>query len=159
MTMVDRCKTCLHARAQYSTLSPLTSTLDPRYKQGWCANCDRQRVFERVDAEGPAEGARLRDQGMNRAINAEAAAGDWPQRFDAALQQLAASGQMFTSENATDLAGVPVSSGAVGAKINAAAKRGEIVWTGRTTTSMRAKSHGAMLKIWQGSWAARSVTA
>jgi len=154
MTMIDRCTKCKRPRER--TDGPaLIATLDTRYKAGTCKGCGALRFFESVEARDPDEGWRLAKQGMERASDAEARAGEWPQRMVDALDELARGGGEFTSEDATDIAGVPVSSGAVGAMINAAAQRGDIVWTGKMTTAQRSRSHGAMLKVWQGSWVAR----
>lgn len=63
--------------------------------------------------------------------------------------RLAATGETFTSEDVTAKVGQPPSSGAVGARINAAAKRGLIEHVGYTK-ARRANQHGAELRTWRG---------
>lgn len=150
-----RCKSCLRLR-QIGDPGVLTSTLDPKYRQGRCKGCDRYSIFDQAKDTIPATkpdpelGAKLKEQGMARADDN---AGDaWRSRFDAALRELAEKGEPFTSEDVTAKSGLPLTSGAVGARMNAAAKRGDIVWTGSIVTAKRANQHSASLRVWQGSW-------
>lgn len=108
---------------------------------------DPGRQLTLMDAELSAA---LKEQGMQQASrNADQ---QWKDRFDKALQTLAAAGTEFTSEDVTAVTGLPPSGSpsAVGARMNAAAKRGLIVRVG-LRNARRAKSHAAMLLTWKGS--------
>lgn len=81
-------------------------------------------------------------------------AGDWKQQATHALYELAHSGRPFTSEDLTDMVGLPNDSSAnrnnsVGAFINANAKRYGL----RRTDLAKARNpqaHGRLLAVWIG---------
>ena len=154
-----RCITCRRPR-QIGDPGELIQTIDVRYRQGTCKGCSALRFFESdeqiipVTKADPALGERLKERGMAVAETSEAMTGEqWAERFDAALVELAQSGADFTSEDVTAKVGMPTrSSGAVGARMNAAAKRGDITWTGQFTAARRANQHAASLRVWRGSW-------
>lgn len=66
-------------------------------------------------------------------------------------------GRYFTSEDVVDLVGLPTggramnANNAVGAMMNALARKGVIVKTSERRPSRRASSHGAELVVWKGS--------
>jgi len=99
-----------------------------------------------------AFGDRLKEKGMGRAeLSEEISASGWNARADAAIRALALLRIEFTSEDVTKRVGLPArSTGAVGARMNAAARRGIIKWTGRMVNAKRPNQHSALLKQWRG---------
>ena len=99
------------------------------------------------------EGRAAKDEGMNRALDAAA---EWRESAYATIAVLARSGEPFTSEDVVALVGLPVGgvgtnrNNAVGAVMNASAKRGWIVKTGRRVTAKRRTLHAAELTEWTG---------
>ena len=99
-----------------------------------------------------------KESGMRQAI--DFAKLPWKDRFDLTIRRLADSGYPFTSEDVTAAAGLPRGfiqgnrNNAVGAMMNAAARRGTIRKTGKRVPSRRPTSHGAELAQWVGarSW-------
>ena len=85
---------------------------------------------------------------MRRAEHASIPSG-WVTAFDAELRGFAARGGEFTSEDITALVGQPPSSGAVGARMNAAAQRGLIVRTGDIKAN-RPNQHRTRISTWRG---------
>ena len=96
----------------------------------------------------PVKGDELKQSGMAAATTTSEPSG-WVVRFDQELERRAAQGVPFTSEDVTHSVGQPPSSGAVGARINAAARRGIIEHVGYTK-ARRANQHGAELRTWKG---------
>jgi hypothetical protein len=142
-----RCPKCGH-----ESLNPGMNTLDKRWRKGPCVKatggCGKKEVvFILVDESQEARiEARAKETGMTRA---QAVSEDWGVRADAALKELIGSGVEFTSEDVTLRAGMPPSSGAVGAKMNAAARKGQIKHVGYTK-AQRARQHQAELRTWIG---------
>jgi hypothetical protein len=100
------------------------------------------------------EGGRAdRDQGMARALAAHRA---WQDEAWRVLMLLASTGEPFTSEDITAVAGLPQGgisqhgNNAVGALMSGASRAGVIVPTGHTQ-SRRRVSHAAHLREWKGS--------
>lgn len=75
-----------------------------------------------------AEGERRKHEGMERADAAEP--DEWKARADAAIRELAASGQEFNAEDVRAIAGSPSRPNAFGSRFLAAARAGLIVKTG-----------------------------
>lgn len=103
-------------------------------------------------SEGPHErdleaGKLAKEIGMARVTNATPE--EWKRAFDIQLKLCAVSGVPFTSENITRVIGLPPSVNAVGARMNAAAKRGLIKRIG-FTQAKRAERQAAMVSVWQG---------
>jgi hypothetical protein len=164
MTDRWRCTNCKRERVVADALPPLTRGLSDKYRAGRCKKCRAYRTFEPVKSDiwdgqqiipaGQQDGAlgdRLKEKGMGVAEQAEAMTGsDWNSRADAVIRSLALARHPFTSEDVTERVGLPRSSGAVGARMNAASRRGVIKWTGRMASANRPNQHSALLKVWQG---------
>lgn len=82
----------------------------------------------------------------------------WRAVADAVLLDLARTGGPFTSEDVTRVAGQPGHPNAVGALLNAAARRGLIARVGFVQAD-RANQHGALISQWRGTAAAASAPA
>lgn len=154
-TEMWRCTVCKRPRETGDALPPLTAGLVDRFRNGKCKKCRAVRVFERVpDSQmNLKEGLRLKERGMAVAETHTAVlAPEWSARVDATIKALALSRKEFTSEDVTARTGMPPvgSGGAVGARMNAAAQRGVIVWTGRMAAAQRPRQHAALLKVWRG---------
>ena len=99
------------------------------------------------------DGKDLRAAGSTRAL---LAAGEWRILAEEALTKLAVSAKTFTSEDLTDLAGLPREepgmnrNNAVGAIFLAAQEAGRIMKTGTRRPSRNVRSHGAQLEVWRG---------
>lgn len=95
-------------------------------------------------------GEALKAAGMADA-SSSAAAQDWRTDADAALGRLLAAGQPFTADDLVQLAGLPSAginaNNAVGAFVNAAARRGLIVKAGYRK-SLRAAAHARIVAVW-----------
>lgn len=96
----------------------------------------------------------LKDNGMTLALAADDIT-EWKRRFDDAARYLASTGAPFTSEDVTSITGLPRNTGtnannAVGAMMNALARKGVIRKTGERKPSRRPSSHGAELTAWRG---------
>jgi hypothetical protein len=149
------CQKCGTAAFQGVVLQP---TASEQYRTGNCLRCRQKRLFvrdERREDPGPRdvrEGRRRAERGMGIAEQSEEMSGsNWNIEADAAIHSLAESGAEFTSEDVTRRVGLPHRSpGAVGARMNAAAKRGWIAWTGRMSQAERSNQHAAVLKVWKG---------
>ncbi len=98
------------------------------------------------DAEG---GRALGEAGMAAALGR---ASDWADRARVVITFLARTGQPFTSEDVTYVVGQPpagCSPNAVGAVMNAAAKRGDITRVG-DSVAVRRNQHGTRIGLWRG---------
>jgi DNA-directed RNA polymerase subunit RPC12/RpoP len=151
--MIYSCQKCGNPSPDPRLLQHTTSD---EYRTGKCLYCKRKRVFRRVATE-PAgeldagEGRTRAERGMARAAASEGRASDWNLAADSVIRELAASGSEFTSEDVTARVGLPLRSpGAVGARMNAASKKGWIAWTGRMSQAERPNQHAAVLKVWKG---------
>lgn len=95
-----------------------------------------------------------KETGMARALSGAAKA--WLDHAYGCLIILAASGAPFTSEDVTEMAGLPTgatgqhSNNAVGALMNAAAREGIIRKTGRHVPSRVQTSHATEINEWRG---------
>lgn len=125
----------------------------------YCPGCDHEchtdqpSLFDNPEFD-PAEGKRRKEEGM--AVAKEHAELTWKEAFYEVATTFAASGHPFTSEDVIERVGLPTGdvglhrNNAVGAMMNALARRGIIVKTGRHVPSKRAVSHGAELTEWIG---------
>lgn len=87
--------------------------------------------------------------------NADAA---WRAVFDAELLRLAQGGVPFTTDDVVDESGLPpagMSPNAVGARVNAAARRGWILPTGVYRKGERVARHSGMSREWIGTGTAK----
>lgn len=81
---------------------------------------------------------------------------EWRQEFTRVVTTWARLGQTFTSEDVVDAVGLPAGehgtnrNNAVGAMMNALARRGVIRKTAKRVPSRRPSSHGAELIVWTG---------
>jgi hypothetical protein len=143
---VWRCSACSGKLVEYGA-PPGTATLDARMRNGThlrsTGGCGAKAVTWQL-----ISGTSLKREGMQAATTSSEPSG-WVQRFDTELERRAQSGVTFTSEDVTHAVGQPPSSGAVGARINAAARRGLIEHVGYTRAT-RANQHGAELRTWRG---------
>jgi len=100
-------------------------------------------------------GEELKKEGMGVALDAMDIT-EWKEKFQEHLEGCASSKLPFTSEHVIAIVGLPRgevrtnANNAVGAMMNAAAKRGIIKKTGRRVQSKRPSSHGAELTEWIG---------
>lgn len=100
-------------------------------------------------------GIELKEEGMRAALEAESIE-RWKRRFKASLGMRARRGEPFTSEDIIRAIGLPRgkvksnANNAVGAMMNAAARKGIIVKTGRRVLAKRPTSHAAELTEWIG---------
>lgn len=153
-----RCTTCGRERQPGDAVPPLTTGLSPHYRQGKCAgsHCKANRIFMAVPPTNAGSqdvvlGVARKEAGMGRAERSATPSG-YVAAFDDRVKALAASGVEFTSEDVTTTVGLPPDSSgsAVGARMNAAAKRGLIVKVGRRVKARRPNQHAAMLEVWRG---------
>ena len=169
-----RCTVCKRPRGVGDAAPPLMPSLTKKYLAGKCVKCRTRRFFEEfepevwrgamepraplppgVESAGPQNltmGEKLRERGMSIAEQSEEmTVSGWNERADGAIRALALLRLPFTSEDVTKRVGLPSrSSGAVGARMNAAAKRGIIRWTGQMAQAQRPNQHSALLKVWRG---------
>ena len=138
-----RCTFC-HTAA---TFGRLYSTVSPDYRHGYCWKCLHERTFT-LGSE-PLTGAHLAQRGMAITETAEAMAGDWTLRADAAIRDLASHEAPFSAEDVARLAGRPSHPNAMGARINAAARRGIIVKAGSVLATRRER-HANEMRLWRG---------
>jgi hypothetical protein len=142
-----QCTTCESIRGGEKGLEP---TVAPGLRFGYCLNCNRRRTFRATTEQAEARaGAAAKERGMDSAETAQALVDGWVERADAELNRLAASGERFTAETLTGRVGMPSHPKAVGARFNAAAKRGLIRKVGFTRANRRA-AHSRDLAVWQG---------
>lgn len=147
------CLSCRKARTSDVGLQP---TLMDGIRLATCEYEGTRQAFRATVDAGPfdlAAGERLKEQGQARVeAGAYNQLSGWNVRFDACLRRWAATGRPFTSETITAEVGLPPSGSpsAVGARMTAAAKRGEIRKTGRMVKAQRPNQHAAMLTEWIG---------
>jgi hypothetical protein len=94
-----------------------------------------------------ASGDDLRDAGIAAVLASTDL--EWRVAAERQLEDLARSGERFTSEDLTRVVGVPPSPNAVGAVVNGAARRGLIRPVGFTNAT-RPSQHSATLRVWEG---------
>ena len=147
------CTNCGHVRVPGD--GALAAGLVGQFRTGKCGaeKGNPKRVFKRTDP-GPRDlpaGEAAKERGMAKSEQAATIDG-WAPRADAAIKGLALTRADFTSEDVTARVGLPNrgSNSAVGARMNAAAKRGIIRWTGRMAKAERPNQHAALLKVWRG---------
>ena len=98
-------------------------------------------------------GLDLKERGMEQAKSAHDVQ-TWKQQFTTAVYALAVTRRSFTSEDVIDVVGLPRTDGtmnannAVGAMMNAMARRKVIVKTSMRRQSARASSHGREIAVW-----------
>jgi len=101
------------------------------------------------------DGRKRKQRGMKQALQPDALA-DWKDAFYKAAERLGRSGDAFTSEDVLEIVGLPTgeigqhANNAVGAMMNALARRGVIRKTGRHVPSKRPSSHGTEINEWVG---------
>lgn len=96
-----------------------------------------------------AGGRADREEGMASALSR---ASDWGDRAGVVIDFLAATGLPFTSEDVTEVVGLPpagCSPNAVGAVMNAASRRGVIQRIG-DTVAVRRNQHATRIGLWRG---------
>lgn len=117
-------------------------------------------IINRAEPEtktGPPTGTILKERGMGRAI-ANSPEG-WKEAFREEVKRQASTGLPFTSEDVTNVIGLPAGDGAgmnanngVGAMMNSMARQGVIVSApNRVTESQRDSRHGSRIGVWIGS--------
>ena len=151
------CQTCGHVKTPDDALPSLMPGLIPDLRSGKCAG-EKGRPYRAFRREIPAgardlpRGQELKAEGQERASNGWSQRDGWGDRFDATVKALAMSRAPFTSEDVTAKVGLPPSGSpsAVGARMTAAAKRGEIRKTGRRVQAQRPNQHAAELTEWRG---------
>ena len=95
------------------------------------------------------DGAARAERGMALAETAEAIHGRWVHKADLVIRLLAHKRVPFTAEDVRHAAGDPTHPNAMGARLNAAARKGIIECTG-ITTATRADRHASVLRVWVG---------
>lgn len=144
---------CLSCHRQRQSGVDLQPTLLEGVKQGQCPFEGTRQMFHVLNEAGPLdvhEGERRKDTGQALAARGTWDVREgWTARFNQAIRQLR-SGAALTSETVTAIVGMPPagSPSRVGALMTAAAKRGEIVKTGRMVKAERPNQHAAMLTEW-----------
>lgn len=133
------CVTC----RKPATVPPQHPTLTVTYRTGWCESCHVSGRTFRYDGEG------RKQRGMALAETAEAIGGEWVNLADRAIYRLAHEGAPFSAEDVARLAGRPTHPNAMGARINAAARKGLIVKAG-TVTASRPERHRNEMRLWRG---------
>lgn len=97
-------------------------------------------------------GLELKERGMEQARRAFDVQ-EWKERFTSTVIKMAATGRSFTSDDVLLFVGLPRESktnanNAVGAMMNALARRGVIRKTKERRSAIRACSHGRELAVW-----------
>lgn len=97
-------------------------------------------------------GLELKEQGMEQARQAQDVQ-TWKARFVETVEEIASRGWAFTSEDVLACVGLPRdvainANNAVGAMMNAMAKKGVIQKTKERRQAMRSSSHGRELAVW-----------
>jgi hypothetical protein len=101
----------------------------------------------------PSHGETLKNEGMSKALS-KLSVTEWQDRVKAWTWRLNA-GHLFTSEDVTEEFGLPTGevgtnkNNAVGAIMNAIAKKGVIRNTGDYVKSSRPSSHSAVIAVWE----------
>ena len=93
------------------------------------------------------EGWQLALTGMGLADGAES--GDWKNRADATMEDLAASGRDFTSEDLISVVGMPSHPNAMGMRFVIAKRKGLIERVGWKNSSIN-RQHAHALGLWRG---------
>jgi hypothetical protein len=91
-----------------------------------------------------------KERGMAIVETAEAIHGKWVKEADAAIWWLASKGQPFSAEDVRAYCGDPAHPNAMGARLNAAAKKGWIVRAGYIHAT-RPERHANEMRLWVGS--------
>lgn len=125
--------------------SRLTATASAEYLVGRCLN---HRIGHSLFAT-TTDGETLKQRGMAIVETAEGIHTGWVTRADAAIAQLAQRGTPFSAEDVAAIAGRPDHPNAVGARFNAAARRGIIVKAGVVKAS-RPERHRNEMRLWIG---------
>jgi hypothetical protein len=103
--------------------------------------------------DDPSHGETLKNEGMEKALNKESVS-DWQDAVKLWAWRMNA-GHLFTSEDVTEKFGLPTGevktnkNNAVGAIMNAIAKKGVIRNTGNYVKSSRPSSHSAVIAVWE----------
>jgi hypothetical protein len=165
-----QCGNCDNVVPQVAT----TPTLIPAVRMGKCWKCGKRTTFRPVQGAvtvatppkprnrtqpegllpaGPTEpnlaaGLREKEVGMRGAEFAETPSG-WVEQADAAIARHAATGRPFTSDVIVAEVGMPPHYNAVGARMNAAARKGIIRKAGYTQGA-RPSAHARTVAVWQG---------
>lgn len=113
-------------------------------RRNLCDICDRWQGAPLHQASG----RQLRDQGMARAA-APLEDVPWRQEADRAVRSLARSGQTFSAEDVTAVAGRPIHPNAVGALLSSWKRRGLIEPVGFGQAERRERHASRMLQ-WRG---------
>ena len=101
------------------------------------------------------EGRALKERGMQLALSPDRLA-EWKREFKRTVVELASAGDPFTSEDVVERIGLPTgeialhANNAVGAMMNAMARKKIIKKTGYHWQSRRPASHGAEITVWEG---------
>lgn len=101
------------------------------------------------------ESLKLKEEGMKKALSPPVLV-EWKIQFREQVWKMAKTGQRFTSEDVIEIVGLPAgkvstnANNAVGAMMNALAKRNIIKKTNERRKSRRPNSHGAELAVWIG---------
>jgi len=90
-----------------------------------------------------------KERGMAIVETAEAIHSDWIEQADFWIETLAAVGRPFSAEDVRRRVGPPAHPNALGARMNAAAKRGLIVKAG-TVKASRPERHANEMRLWVG---------
>jgi len=149
--MNDTPWTCQACGRQRSSAEGLLPSVVPAVRLGKCFTCNKQTTWRPTPAvnAGVKVGERLAQRGMGKAERAATPDG-WVERADAELKRLASSGERFTSDALVAAVGAPENHyNAIGARINAAARRGLIRKAGFTKSS-RESGHARTIAVWEG---------
>jgi hypothetical protein len=90
-----------------------------------------------------------KERGMALVETAEAIHGTWVKQADATIEWLAMKGVPFTAEDVRAYVGDPAHPNAMGARLNAAARKGIIVKAG-TIKASRPERHANEMRQWVG---------
>jgi hypothetical protein len=94
-------------------------------------------------------GAGRKRRGMAIVETAEAIHGRWVKQADATIEWLAMKGDPFSAEDVRAYVGDPAHPNAMGARINAAARKGLIIKAG-TVKADRPERHANEMRLWIG---------
>ena len=121
------------------------SFVESPYGPNRCRDCERP--LEWHPRPGP-DALYAKEVGMRGAEFSEVSSG-WVQRADDAIRHLAGLGKPFTSDHVVALVGMPGHYNALGARMNAAARKGVIRKAGYTNAA-RPSAHARSVALWQG---------
>lgn len=141
------CAECGH-RTLHGTVSGCAqNTAELGQAPSWCP-CRKYVEPTRDRAAGRAEGVALGRAGADAALHGYAMNdGDWRAAAEHRLDELIASGVVFTAEDVTDKVGVAPSPNAIGGLFQG--RKRDMVLVGFTTAT-RPEAHGRALRTWQG---------